>query len=96
MKINFEVLKSLEEDVMLDLSDQELNEVLKVENQILSKFEKVLKINTDGVEQMHYCFEIKNTYLRDDENSRTIPKEKVLSNAPEKDDDYIIMNKVVV
>ncbi|AKX33774.1 glutamyl-tRNA(Gln) amidotransferase subunit C [Spiroplasma litorale] len=95
MKINFDILKSLENDVMLDLTDEELNKILKFENEILSKFEKVLNINTDGVQQLHYCFEINNSYLRNDDETRTISKEDLLSNAPEVEDDYVIIKKVV-
>ncbi|AKU79357.1 Asp-tRNA(Asn)/Glu-tRNA(Gln) amidotransferase subunit GatC [Spiroplasma turonicum] len=95
MKINFDILKSLEDDVMLDLSDKELQDVLKVENDILNKFEKVLKINTDGIRQLHYCFDSLNIYLREDEITYSLDKKDVLSNAPEKDEDYIILKKVV-
>ncbi|AGR40834.1 Asp-tRNA(Asn)/Glu-tRNA(Gln) amidotransferase subunit GatC [Spiroplasma taiwanense] len=95
MKINIELIKALEQDAMLDLSDEELNKILKFENDILEKFEKVFSINTDNVKELYYPFEIYNTYLREDDNTSVISKEAILSNAIDSDEDFIVIAKVV-
>ncbi|QHX36365.1 Asp-tRNA(Asn)/Glu-tRNA(Gln) amidotransferase subunit GatC [Spiroplasma sp. BIUS-1] len=95
MKINLELLKELQDDVMLDLSEEELKNILKYENDILQKFEKVLSIDTEGVEELHYPFDLNKTYLREDEEISLLEKEDVLKNAPSVDGDFITITKVV-
>ncbi|QEH61361.1 glutamyl-tRNA(Gln) amidotransferase subunit C [Spiroplasma chinense] len=95
MKINKELVLELADDIMLELTDEEANEILKVENDILNKFEKVFSINTDNVQESYYCFDDFNTYLREDNDSRKITKEEMLRNAPKSEDGYVVIEKVV-
>ncbi|ALD66025.1 Asp-tRNA(Asn)/Glu-tRNA(Gln) amidotransferase subunit GatC [Spiroplasma cantharicola] len=95
MTINLELLKELQEDAMLDLSEKELQNILKYENIILKKFEKVLLVNTDNVEEMHYPFDITTNKLREDQEVKTLPKDEILKNAPSVHDDFITIVKVV-
>ncbi|WP_338985302.1 Asp-tRNA(Asn)/Glu-tRNA(Gln) amidotransferase subunit GatC [Spiroplasma endosymbiont of Diplazon laetatorius] len=95
MKINLELLKELQEDAMLNLTEEELKNILKYENDILHKFEKVLSINTDGVEELHYPFDIHNTHLREDGEVKVLAQEDVLRNAPSVEGDFVTITKVV-
>lgn len=95
MKITKEFVKVLADDIMLELTDHEANEILKTENDILSKFEKVFLINTDGVKESHHPFEFENSFLREDNEIRTISKTELLKNAPAQKDGYVIISKVV-
>ncbi|AUM62366.1 Asp-tRNA(Asn)/Glu-tRNA(Gln) amidotransferase subunit GatC [Spiroplasma monobiae] len=95
MQINLELLKELQEDAMLDLTEKELQDILKVENQILKKFEKVLSVDTDGVEELHYPFDFNFTYLREDDKTQVLPQNEILRNAPSIDGDFVTITKVV-
>ncbi len=95
MKITKNLIKELAADVMLELDENEVNEITNLENDILNKFEKVLLINTEGVEEAHYPFDLTNSYLREDEVSKTTPKAKVLRNAPQTSEGYVVIEKVV-
>jgi len=96
MKITKEFVKILIDDILLELTDDEIEEVLRTENDILNKFEKVFLINTDNVKESHYAFDFKNSYMRDDdEQPRVILKEEMLQNAPVKKDGFVVLNKVV-
>ena len=52
-------------------------------------------INTDGVENMDFPFEVINTYLRDDEVIEEYPREEILKNAKEVEANQIKVLKVV-
>ncbi len=95
MTINLELLKELQDDAMLDLSEKELQNILKYENSILKKFEKVLLVNTDNVEELHYPFDIFIKDLRDDEETKSLSKDEILKNAPSTFEDFITVVKVV-
>ncbi|AGR41821.1 Asp-tRNA(Asn)/Glu-tRNA(Gln) amidotransferase subunit GatC [Spiroplasma diminutum] len=95
MKINLEILNELQEEAMLDLSQEELENILKYENEILKKFEKVLAINTDNVMELHYPFEIQSNTLREDDETNVLSKNDILSNAPSTNGDFITITKVV-
>ncbi|AHI52470.1 Asp-tRNA(Asn)/Glu-tRNA(Gln) amidotransferase subunit GatC [Spiroplasma culicicola] len=95
MKINKEFILELAEDVMLELTDEEAEEITSFENDILEKFEKVFAINTDNVRESHYPFDYNNTYLREDDEIRTIDREMLLKNAPKHEEGYVVIEKVV-
>ncbi|QBQ07337.1 glutamyl-tRNA(Gln) amidotransferase subunit C [Spiroplasma gladiatoris] len=95
MKIEKKLIYELADDIMLDLTEQEADEFLKLENDLLSKFEKVFAINVNGVEPSHYCFEYLNSYLRDDNQTRVIQKNELLNNAPKVVDGFVAIEKVV-
>ncbi|QGS51570.1 Asp-tRNA(Asn)/Glu-tRNA(Gln) amidotransferase subunit GatC [Spiroplasma tabanidicola] len=95
MKIKKDLIFELAEDIMLEITDKEAEDFLKIENQLLEKFNKAYAINIEGVEPSHYCFDYANTFLRDDDDIRKIDKQDFLKNAPKKDNDYVVIEKVV-
>ncbi|AUB31174.1 Asp-tRNA(Asn)/Glu-tRNA(Gln) amidotransferase subunit GatC [Spiroplasma floricola] len=95
MKINLELLEELQEDAMLTLSKKELESILKYENDLLKKFEKVLSVDTNNVEELHYPFDILQTHLREDDKISVLPQSEILKNAPTIDGDFLTITKVV-
>ncbi|WP_339021100.1 Asp-tRNA(Asn)/Glu-tRNA(Gln) amidotransferase subunit GatC [Spiroplasma endosymbiont of Atherix ibis] len=95
MKINLELLEELQEDAMLTLSKDELENILKYENDLLKKFEKVLSIDTTNVEELHYPFDISQTYLREDNKVNVLSQSEILKNAPSTEGDFLTITKVV-
>ncbi|KAJ3625348.1 hypothetical protein Zmor_004315 [Zophobas morio] len=95
IKVTKELIKELAEDIMLEISDEEAEKVYQTEEKIRNEFLKVTNMNVDGIDPMHYPFDVVNTHLREDENPVTITKEQMMINAPSKDKDYVLIKKVV-
>ncbi|KAF5275450.1 hypothetical protein FQR65_LT16668 [Abscondita terminalis] len=93
MKLTKELIKILAEDIMLEFTEEEIEEIISVEKNLISMFEEVKKISTEGVEEMHFPFEIENSYLREDEEVHELDGAKVLNNSPQSEDGYILINK---
>lgn len=94
-KMTKELINELAKDIMIKLTDEEIQQILETENTIVQRFEEVKKINTDNVEPLHYPFDVENSYLREDDDSSKISQEIILKNAPSTDGDYITITKVV-
>ncbi len=95
MEITKEGLIKLADNLMLKLSDQEIDESL-LEFYVLSEQLTQLKqIDTEGVLPMIYPFESSTTYLRDDENVHVVAQDEILSNAPNRFHQFIVVPKVV-
>lgn len=87
--------KKLANQIMFDLSDQEIEE-LQVEFQDLTKQMELLeKIDTTNVQEMVFPFEEETQYLREDTINHTITQEEALANAPKVSGGQIIVPKVV-
>ncbi|AHF58232.1 Asp-tRNA(Asn)/Glu-tRNA(Gln) amidotransferase subunit GatC [Spiroplasma eriocheiris] len=94
-RIDKEKLRQLAHNIMLDLSEQELEKLSNEFDVILKQMDLVQKIDTTNVHSMHFPFEITVTGLRDDEEIEQVPQAELLANAPVVEDDYIVINKVV-
>ena len=93
MEIN--EIKDLANRLMFKLTDDEAKEI--VEDFVT--FEKQIaildKIDTQGVEEMIFPFDIETTYLREDEVSRVADKQALLKNAAKVKEGHIVVPKVV-
>ncbi|KJS88258.1 MAG: glutamyl-tRNA amidotransferase [Peptococcaceae bacterium BICA1-8] len=78
----------------LELTDEEKVEQLRELNKILDSMEVLNKVDTSGVEPLAHVLPIHNV-LREDELRATLPKEKVLQNAPEEDEGMFKVPKIV-
>lgn len=94
-KYSKEYFKSLANQIMFDLSDEELEELQEEFKDLIKQMELLNKIDTDGVEPMVYPFEEATVYLREDVVTNVISKEDALANAPKALNDQIIVPKVV-
>lgn len=95
IKLTPKLLKELAKDVLLELSDDEINGILAIETNIMERFEQVLAIDTTNVKPLFYPFETPRSYLRNDDESQTINQNLVLKNAPKVIGPYIAISRVV-
>ena len=75
-------------DSVADVIDQQIE---KLEE----KLSKLNAINTDNVEPMFWPDETPISFMREDIPGETFAKEKLLANAPETKDGFIVLKKVV-
>lgn len=94
-KLSKEYIESLADDIMLNLTEQEVEEIQNTEESVRRKFMKVITIDTQNVEPMYYPFDNAHTYLREDDDMSVNKQEEVLANAPSVEGDYITVVKVV-
>lgn len=78
----------------LKLNDNEIEKFTSQFNQILDYMKKLNELNTDEVQPLSHPLEI-NNLIREDELKDSIPRELALSNAPDKDDKFFKVPKVI-
>jgi aspartyl-tRNA(Asn)/glutamyl-tRNA(Gln) amidotransferase subunit C len=78
----------------LELTDEEKQEHLEKLNQILDAMEVLNQVDTSAVEPLAHVLPIKNV-LREDELRESLPREKALQNAPEKEEGMFKVPKIV-
>lgn len=94
MKIDKDLILKLEKLSRLELSEQERGQIQGDLNKILEMVEKLEGLDTSEVEPLLHVSEGENV-LREDEIKNQISKEKALSNAPKRDDQYFKVPKVI-
>ncbi len=94
MDINNEIIERLSELAKLDFDPAEKENIKNDLNRILSYFEKLNEVNTDGVEPLIFMSENVNL-LREDEPQQAYTKADALKNAPAKDSDYFRVPKFI-
>ena len=94
MDINKEIIDRLSELSKLDFDPSEKENIKNDLNRILSYFEKLNEVNTDGVEPLIFMSENVNL-LREDEPEQAYSKKDALKNAPAKDSDYFRVPKFI-
>ena len=94
MKIDDKLISDLAKLAKLSF-DKESSKKMKDDlKKIIGFVAKLSEIDTENVEPLIYLSEESNV-LRKDNNIQNISQEKALSNAPEKDSDYILVPKVL-
>jgi aspartyl-tRNA(Asn)/glutamyl-tRNA(Gln) amidotransferase subunit C len=63
-------------------------------NRILEYMEKLNELDTTGVEPLHHVLDMTNV-LRDDAVKPSLPREEILSNAPDAVDGFFRVPKVI-
>lgn len=92
MKLDY---RKLANQLMFDLSDEEVNELDKEFDTLLKQIELLDTIDTEGVEPMVYPFEAPTVFLRDDEVDNVLPQADVLKNVKKERAGHILVPKVV-
>ena len=88
-------IKDLASRLMFKLSDEEAQLIVD-EFELLDKQLSILnEIDTEGVEEMIYPFDVETSLLREDEVSHVLDKELALSNATKVKEGHIVVPKVV-
>ena len=78
----------------LQLTDAEVEEFAGQLSAIIDYVEKMNELNTDNVEPMAHCLAITNC-LREDVVKESLSVEQVLSNAPQHDDEFFRVPKIL-
>lgn len=94
-KFSTAYFKKLANQIMLDLSENEIDELQEDFKTLTKQMELLDKIDTNEIEEMIYPFDEDTFYLREDQITNVISKEDALVNAPKVLNDQIIVPKVV-
>ena len=78
----------------LDLTEDEIEEFTGQLSAILEYVEKMNELDTAGVEPLAHCLPVSNV-LRDDSAKESLGTEKVLANAPQRDDQFFKVPKIL-
>jgi aspartyl-tRNA(Asn)/glutamyl-tRNA(Gln) amidotransferase subunit C len=78
----------------LELAADEKAEMIKDMSKILSFMDKLNEVDTTGIEPLVYMTSEVNI-LREDEVKQVITTEEALQNAPEHDQSYFLVEKVI-
>lgn len=78
----------------LSFSEEELESFKKDLNKILEYFEQLNKLNLDDVEPLYNVFDLEERFSKD-EVKYEMDKKRFLDNAPEHDDNFISLPKIV-
>lgn len=92
VKMNFEKLQT---DLMIRLSDEELETIKQKSENFKYHLTLLHKIDVTGVEPMTYPNEALRTSLREDEVSHVISQEVAFKNAPKTNSDYFEIVQVI-
>jgi len=78
----------------LQLTDEEVEMFSKQLGDILNFIEKLNELNTDNVKPFYELIN-QETPLRDDKARKSLPREEALKNAPQQEDGFFVVPRVV-
>lgn len=87
--------KKLARDIMFDLNDQEVDELKGEFKELLTQIDVLNEIDTEGVEEMIYPFEVETTFLRKDVVDQVTTQDEALSNVKSVRAGHVHVPKVV-
>lgn len=94
-KLSREMIVKLSKDLMLELSEEEIENVHHESQNFLNQVNALSEIDVEGVEVMSYPFDDPTTWLREDVESHVINRELAFKNAPRVSGEYFEVVKVV-
>ena len=94
MTVDKQLISRLEHLARLELSEGEKEGILKDLNNILQMVEKMNEVNTDNVEPLVYINDAVNVW-REDKVQGQVSREDALKNAPEKNDEFFKVPKMI-
>ena len=94
MKITTEESQKIALLSRLEFNSEELEEMRKSMNDILTHMEELNQYDTEDVAPTVHAVEQYNV-MREDEPHRSFTNEEALSNAPEKEDGYFKVPKII-
>jgi len=93
-KIDESLVRRLAQLARLELSDQEIIQFTTQLSAIMDYIEKLNELNTDNVEPLVYCLPICNVF-RADEVLPSLTQEQTLANAPDAENGYFKVPKIL-
>jgi aspartyl-tRNA(Asn)/glutamyl-tRNA(Gln) amidotransferase subunit C len=94
MAVTIKDVEHIAELARLEFSEKELDNFTHQLNEILSYVEKLNELDTENVEPLSHPVENTNVF-RDDEVKTSVPREKALKNAPDKNESFFKVPKVI-
>jgi aspartyl-tRNA(Asn)/glutamyl-tRNA(Gln) amidotransferase subunit C len=94
MKISKDDVVHVAELARLEFSEEELDKFTDQLGNILEYIEKLSELDTSGVEPTSHVLDM-STPLREDRVEEWITPEEALQNAPEREDDFFSVPKVI-
>jgi len=94
MKIDDKLIADLASLAKLSFDEKSSKNMQDDLKKIIGFIDKLSEINTENVKPLIYLSEELNV-LRTDDNIENISQEQALTNAPQKDSDYILVPKVL-
>ncbi|MFO7527116.1 MAG: Asp-tRNA(Asn)/Glu-tRNA(Gln) amidotransferase subunit GatC [Ignavibacteriaceae bacterium] len=94
MPVTKKDVEKIAELARLKFSDDELQSFTKDMNRILEYVEKLKELNTENIEPLSHPNRGTNVF-RDDELKNSVQPEEALKNAPDKDDKFFKVPKVI-
>jgi aspartyl-tRNA(Asn)/glutamyl-tRNA(Gln) amidotransferase subunit C len=94
MSVSRKEVEHIAELARLKFNEDELENFTKQLNEILTYVEKLNELDTENVEPLSHPVENNNVF-RDDIVKPSIPKNEALKNAPEKDENFFRVPKVI-
>jgi len=80
----------------LSLTEEEKELFTEQLNRILEAFAQLQELPTDDVEPLSHIIPLKNVFAEDEEGDwRSLPVEEALANAPEEEDDYFVVPRII-
>ena len=95
MLIDIKITKRIAHLAKIELNDKEIEEYSKDLSNILSWMDELKKVDVSGIEAVTSVNDNKLFEREDLEFEDKVEKEKILSNAPDKNEDYFIVPKVI-
>ena len=93
-KIDQDQVRKVAKLSRLDLTEAEVEEFTGQLSAILDYVEKMNELDTSGVEPLAHCLPVSNV-LREDVAKESLGTEKVLANAPQRDDEFFKVPKIL-
>jgi len=78
----------------IGMTDEDVQNMRNDLSNIMDQFDALTQVDTDGVEPTGHSVDIKSV-MRDDVSRPSLPKEDVLTNAPNREDDRIRVKAVM-
>lgn len=94
MSVTLKDVEHIAELARLKFSKEELENFTHQLNQILEYMDKLNELDTENVEPLSYPVEGNNIF-REDELKPSISREEALKNAPDSDDEFFKVPKVI-
>lgn len=94
MEIDAKLVSELAELAQLDLGQEEVERMRRDLQAILTYVEKLAELDTHGVPETAHVLDLA-TPLRDDRVRDVLPAEQALRNAPDHDEQAMVVPKVV-
>lgn len=94
MKITKEIIEKTAHLARLDFTTEEEKEIQQDLQNMVDWVDKLREVNTDGVEPLISMATEVNRFREDDPGTH-LPREQALKNAPQKDEQYFRVPKVI-